>query len=207
MRKQYALPLLFAFAITYFSLGRIPKSLLAGEDPPQSSTLYIDKNKESLLAFNTMMDVLTHQRCVNCHPSDDVPKQGEDSHPHRLGITRANGTGATNCGSCHQAANNDYSGVPGAPHWALAPHKMRWEGLSRTEIAESMMNPKNNGNRSPEDIMHHLTEHELVLWAWEPGLDGEGNPREAPPVPVEEYIAAVKKWIELGAIIPAQESE
>ena len=65
-----------------------------------------------------------------------------------------------------------------------------------------MMNPDNNGNRSVDDIMHHLTEHELVLWAWEPGVDAEGNPREKPPVPVDEYIAAVKKWIELGAVIP-----
>ena len=155
--------------------------------------------------FNKMMDVLTHQRCLNCHPSDNIPKQGEDSHDHRFGITRVNGVSTTNCNTCHQDSNNKYSGVPGAPHWALAPHKMRWEGLSRTEIAKSMMNPRNNGNRSAEDIMHHLTEHELVLWAWEPGVDAEGNPRELPPVPVEEYIAAVKKWIALGAVIPEEE--
>ena len=160
---------------------------------------------ESVIAFNKMMDVLTHQRCVNCHPSDHIPKQGEDSHAHRFDITRANSVGAaTNCNTCHQASNNNISGVPGAPEWSLAPHKMRWEGLSRAEIAKSMMNRKNNGDRSAEDIMHHLTEHELVLWAWEPGVDAEGNPRELPPVPVEEYIAAVKKWIELGAQIPEE---
>lgn len=82
---------------------------------------------------------------------------------------------------------------------------MRWEGLSRIEIAESMMNPENNGNRSAEDIMHHLTEHELVLWAWEPGVDASGEPRELPPHSKEVYIEAVKKWIELGAVIPEEE--
>lgn len=157
---------------------------------------------ESVLAFNTMMDVLTHQRCMNCHPSDNVPKQGTGSHPHRFEITRSNSMAATNCNTCHQASNNDFSGVPGAPHWALAPHTMRWEGLSRFEIATSMMDPKRNGNRTPEDIMHHLTEHELVMWAWEPGKDVAGNEREKPPVAKAAYIAAVKKWIELGAVIP-----
>jgi len=159
---------------------------------------------DSEIAFNKMMDVLTHQRCINCHPSDNVPKHSEDRHPHRLGISRANIDGATTCNTCHQASNNLYSGVPGAPDWALAPHSMRWEGLSRVEIAQSMMDPARNGNRSAEDIMHHLTEHELVLWAWEPGVDAEGNPRELPPVSKEDYIQAVKEWIELGAVIPEE---
>jgi len=169
------------------------------------STVSAGTEDESLEAFNTMMDVLTHQRCVNCHPSDDVPKQGEDSHHHRFGIVRDNVGSATNCNTCHQDSNNAFSGVPGAPEWSLAPHSMRWEGLSRIEIAESMMNPENNGNRSAEDIMHHLTEHELVLWAWEPGVDASGEPRELPPHSKEVYIEAVKKWIELGAVIPEEE--
>ncbi|HAA23758.1 MAG TPA: hypothetical protein DCP28_35145 [Cytophagales bacterium] len=154
--------------------------------------------------FDVMMSVLTHQRCVNCHPSDDVPKQGEDRHAHRFDITRGNSTGPTNCNTCHQAENNDFSGVPGAPDWSLAPHSMRWEGLSRIEIAESMMDPERNGGRTAEDIMHHLTEHELVLWAWEPGIKADGTPRELPPVSKENYVAAVKAWIEEGAVIPAE---
>lgn len=153
-------------------------------------------------AFHTMMDVLTHQRCVNCHPNDDVPKQSEDSHPHRFEITRANSVGATNCNTCHQDTNNDYSGVPGAPDWALAPASMAWEGLDRYEIATMMLDKSRNGNRSLDDLMHHLTEHELVLWAWTPGIDAAGNARELPPVSKEGYIEAVKKWIDEGASIP-----
>ncbi len=161
-----------------------------------------DESTETIDAFNTMMDVLTHQRCINCHPSDNIPKQGEDSHPHRFGISRVNVDNATNCNTCHQPSNNAFSGVPGAPDWSLAPHQMRWEGLTRSEIARSMMDPETNGNRTPEDIMHHLTEHELVLWAWEPGVDANGVPRELPPVAVDEYIEAVKTWIDGGAVIP-----
>lgn len=157
--------------------------------------------------FDKMMKVLTHKRCVNCHPAGDQPRQGEDSHLHHFGVRRGEdnqGVAAMRCNSCHQAENNDLSGVPGAPEWSLAPLSMKWEGLTRVEIAQSMLDPERNGGRSLEDIVHHLTEHELVLWAWEPGVNSEGNPREKPPVPKEEYIKAVKDWAASGAPIPAE---
>lgn len=158
--------------------------------------------------FDKLMDVLTHHRCVNCHPSDGIPKQGDDSHPHYFGIARGEanvGFEATKCNTCHQSENNDFSGVPGAPEWSLAPDKMRWQGLSRVEIAESILDPQRNGNRTPDQVMHHLTEHALVLWAWAPGVDADGKPREKPPVPLDEYTTAVKQWFKDGAKIPEQE--
>ncbi|MEM6803696.1 MAG: hypothetical protein AAF696_19990 [Bacteroidota bacterium] len=158
-------------------------------------------------AFDKMMQVLTHKRCVNCHPAGDRPRQGEDSHYHNFGVKRGldnHGVAALRCEGCHGHENNDFSGVPGAPEWSLAPLKMQWEGLTRVEIAKSMLNRENNGNRSLDEIVKHLTEHELVLWAWEPGIDADGNPRELPPVPVDEYIQAVKDWAAAGAVIPAE---
>jgi hypothetical protein len=204
MKKPFTIPIMLCLLLASASMATYLDMDESLEDDSIHETPSKTEDNESEIAFNTMMDVLTHQRCINCHPSDDVPKQGEDSHDHRFDISRVNAMGATNCNTCHQASNDNFSGVPGAPEWALAPHKMRWEGLSRVEIARSMMNPENNGNRSPEDIMHHLTEHELVLWAWEPGIGVDGKPRELPPVPVDEYITAVKTWIELGAIIPEE---
>ncbi len=155
--------------------------------------------------YSKMMDVLMSPRCINCHPNDNIPKQGDDGHPHYFGMSRGEenlGYEATKCTTCHQTENNDYSGVPGAPEWSLAPAQMFWEGLSRKEVAESMMDPKRNGGRTPEETMHHLTEHALVLWAWNPGLKADGTAREIPPVPLEEYQKAVKEWIDNGAIIP-----
>ncbi len=155
--------------------------------------------------FDVMMKVLTHKRCVNCHPSGDKPRQGEDSHIHNFGVMRGednHGIAALRCETCHQHENNDYSGVPGAPEWSLAPLSMKWEGLTRVEIAKSMLDRKRNGNRSLDQIVKHLTEHELVLWAWEPGVTSDGTPREKPPVPKEEYIKAVKAWAAAGAVIP-----
>lgn len=158
-------------------------------------------------AFDQMMAVLTHKRCINCHPSGDRPRQGADSHLHRFEVQRGpdgHGLAALKCSTCHQEANNDYSGVPGAPHWHLAPRSMAWEGLSKVEIAESMLDPSRNGDRSLEEIVRHLTEDKLVLWAFEPGLDHEGNPREVPPVSKADYIQAVKDWAAAGAPIPEQ---
>ncbi len=155
--------------------------------------------------YNKMMDVIMSPRCINCHPNDHVPKQADDGHPHYFGIARGennHGFQAINCATCHQNTNNDYSGVPGAPEWSLAPAEMFWEGLSRKEIAESMMDPVRNGGRTAEETMHHLTEHELVLWAWQPGIKADGTPREIPPVPLDEYKKAVKAWIANGAVIP-----
>ena len=156
-------------------------------------------------AFDKMMAVLTHKRCVNCHPSGDRPRQGEDSHYHNFGVQRGednHGLPALQCATCHQEENNDFSGVPGAPEWSLAPLRMQWEGLSRVEIARSILDPARNNGRSLEETVQHLTEHELVLWAWEPGVDANGTPREKPPVPKDEYIQAVKEWAAAGAPIP-----
>ena len=155
--------------------------------------------------FDTMMDVLTHKRCMNCHPSGDRPLQGEDSHLHNFNVQRGpddHGLAALRCGTCHQAENNDYSGVPGAPHWGLAPENMAWGGLSRAEIARVILDPEKNGGKSLAEIVKHMTEDELVLWAFHPGLDDEGRPREPPPVSEADFKAAVKAWAQAGAPVP-----
>ena len=201
MRNQklfYILPLFLTATILFFSNF----SNTEFENKLGASSEAMARSEEN---FGKMMAVLTHKRCMNCHPSDHTPKQGEDSHPHFFGVKRgaANlGFPATKCNTCHQDENNEFSGVPGAPKWSLAPKTMNWEGLSRTEIATSILDKKRNGGKNHHEILEHLTQDPLVLWAWNPGIDTEGTPRETPPVPVDEYITAVKEWFEAGAIIP-----
>jgi hypothetical protein len=148
-------------AITVLGLS-LTGSLLASRH--YSSEEYKDftktqfRSQNSNRNFDLMMDVLTHRRCVNCHPNDNVPKQGEDSHAHHFGVTGGDsytGEPATRCAACHQSENNNYSGVPGAPGWNLAPESMKWEGLSRKEIAESMLDPMRNGGRTHKELLHH----------------------------------------------------
>jgi hypothetical protein len=201
------------FFLIILGIVAISLAMANGLDPQGDATA--EKNAEVPVSqslvddtpFDKMMAVLTHQRCLNCHPADDRPRQGEDSHIHNFEVRRGpdnHGVAALKCQSCHQDENNDFSGVPGAPEWSLAPIEMAWAGLSRVEIARSMLNPANNGGRSLEETVKHLTEHELVLWAWEPGMDAAGNPREKPPVSKEEYIQAVKEWAAAGAVIPEE---
>lgn len=169
---------------------------------PQSATPL-----DGMQAFDQVMQVLTHKRCVNCHPAGDRPRQGEDSHYHNFGVQRGkgnHGVAALTCNTCHQAENNNYAGVPGAPDWSLAPRSMAWEGLSRVEIAQSILDPARNGGRTLAQTVSHLTEHELVLWAWDPGVDANGIPREKPPVSKEDFIKAVRAWAAAGAPIPAK---
>ena len=157
--------------------------------------------------FDKVMAVLMHKRCVNCHPAGNTPLQGEDSHLHHFDVVRGDkdhGLVGYTCNSCHTDENNTFSGVPGAPHWAIAPSNMAWEGKTRIEIASQVMDPSRNGGRSHTDILKHLTEDELVLWAWDPGVNAEGLKREIPPVSKEDFIEAVKEWINAGAIIPAE---
>lgn len=186
--------------------------LIASTRGPNTSEFDLDdlqKNDSQVSnpAFNKMMDVLTHQRCMNCHPNDNIPKQGDDSHPHYFDMARGDdnmGFQATQCATCHQSENNEYSGVPGAPHWSLAPASMGWQGLSRSEIAKRLLDKETNGGKTHEELIEHMTEDELVLWAWKPGVDADGNERTPPPVSKEEFAKAVKEWFKDGARIPSK---
>ena len=47
-------------------------------------------------AFLAAYKVLMHPRCMNCHPSGDVPLQGDDSHLHVQNVKRGeDGKGST----------------------------------------------------------------------------------------------------------------
>lgn len=186
----------------------VPGLLLAGfvTQLPEKKPILAPRH-QAQDAFDVMMQVVAHQRCINCHPAGDQPRQGEASRLHDFGVQRGpdgHGVAALQCQSCHLEQNNAIAGIPGAPHWHLAPRSMGWEGLSPVEIARAMIDPDKNGGRSLTELEAHLTVDPLVLWVFEPGVNNEGIPREAPPVSKEDYIAAVKAWVAAGAPIPAE---
>lgn len=156
---------------------------------------------KSVEAFVTVARVLRHQRCMNCHPSGDVPRVGDDRHLHLMNVERGpenHGHPAMNCSTCHQTKNQDVIGIPGAPHWSLAPRSMGWEGLDDHGLAEQLKDRTRNGDKSLEDLLHHVTHDALVLWGWQP--DAGRTPIETP---YETFIAAFETWIEHGAVSPA----
>ena len=158
------------------------------------------KAEKSLAAFNSMLKVLKHPRCLNCHPSDDRPRQGDDAHVHLFNVQRGadnQGMAVMRCNMCHQSENNAYSGVPGAPNWHLAPKSMAWQGLTDAQIGQALLDKSKNKGRDVAALVEHLTKDSLVQWAWNPG---EG--RQLPPLSQTEFAQVVKEWADNGAIVP-----
>lgn len=175
---------------------------------PQSQTVagaQADRLAESIQFYRQMHSVLSHPRCVNCHPKDDTPKQGIDGHVHSPPISRGPagmGPAGLPCKACHHDANFDPARVPGAPEWHLAPLSMAWEGKSESELCRAMMDRTKNGNRNVNAIVKHLTEDKLVAWGWNPGIDVYGKPRQPVPVPKAEFDRIVAAWARSGAACP-----
>ena len=161
-------------------------------------------DSDSASIFLKIAPVLQSPRCMNCHPSDPFPHQADDQHRHTMWIVRGpndHGAPGMHCSTCHQAKNNDSSGVPGAPDWHLAPPRLAWQGLTAAEICRSMLDPK-RGTMAPNQFDAHF-HTAFVTWAWHPGVDSHGRPRTPPPMSFDRFIALTKAWVESGAKCPA----
>lgn len=160
-----------------------------------------DQRARGEAAFADVARLLRHPRCLNCHTVTDYPRVGDDRRPHPQNVrrgTKDHGAPGLHCSTCHQDANQEYSRVPGAPHWGLAPLSMGWEGLDDHDLAEALKDRAKNGNRSLDDLRHHMADDPLVGWAWQPGAD-----RTPPPMTRAEAVAAFDRWIENGAVTPS----
>lgn len=179
--------------------------VLAGLLSPQVPAQEAAQQAQSEKLFAEIHRVLTHPRCLNCHPSGDSPRQGLEARLHSPPVTRGphdRGAAGLQCAACHQSANYRASGVPGAPNWHLAPASMAWEGLSQGELCRSMLDRKRNGDKDVAAIVKHLTRDELVAWGWAPGVDADGKPRESVPIARDEFNRIVNAWAKAGARCP-----
>ena len=151
--------------------------------------------------FSPIADVLRHPRCMNCHPRDDRPRQGNDQHLHLQNVVRGpDDLGFVNmrCNSCHREENNQNSGVPGAPTWHLAPLSMGWQGLGNTDLCEALKDEKRNGGRTVAALVTHMEKDKLVLWGWDPGGD-----RAPVSTPHDKFVVQLKAWAAANAPCPA----
>ncbi len=158
----------------------------------------------SVVAFKKVYSVLTHPRCMNCHPIGDIPLQGDDSHIHNMLPQRGvdgKGIATMKCITCHSS-----TGVPGEhtppgnANWHLPPAdmKMVFQGRSPRALALQLVNPKLNGHKNLKDLRKHA-EDALVKGGWEMGGD-----RELPPLTYEEFKEVWYTWIDNGAYAPAE---
>jgi hypothetical protein len=140
---------------------------------------------------------------MNCHPSGDVPLQGDDSHLHAQNVKRGSdgkGKYALKCAACHQEANVAGENMPpGNPNWHLPPPEMRmvFQGKTAAELAKQLKDPEKNGHKTLEQLIKHVSEDKLVLGCWNPG-DG----RTKPPLTHEEFARNVREWVAKGAAAP-----
>ena len=154
-------------------------------------------------AFREAYKVFMHPRCMNCHPTGDIPLQGDDSHLHAQNVKRGpdgKGLYALKCANCHPQANLPGENMPpGNPNWHLPPPEMRlvFQGKTPGELARQLKDPKQNGGKTLEQLLHHVTEDKLVLWGWEPG-DG----RTKPPLTHDQFVSKMREWIDKGAAEP-----
>src|SRR6266446_5997120 len=78
--------------------------------------------------FISIVPVLKHPRCLNCHSTGDFPRQGDDGRIHIQNVRRGpdgKGKFGQKCIACHQEYN--VAGLnmpPGAPNWHLPPPSM-----------------------------------------------------------------------------------
>jgi hypothetical protein len=170
----------------------------ASDSPPSGAA-----QRAPAASWDVVYEVLQHPRCANCHPDDDLPKQGDDGRPHLQDVRggpEGKGLFAMRCDTCHQTENLPGAHLPpGAPSWHL-PHPdepLVFAGRSSGELCRQLRDPAQNGGRTPEDLYRHVEHDPLVLWGWEPG-----SGRAPVATPRAEFLRAMRAWIDGGCDCP-----
>ena len=177
----------------------------AGADalrPPAAFAAIADRAARSRALFGEAARVLTSPRCVNCHPPDDTPRQGDAHVIHDPPVTRGpadRGVPAMRCTTCHQDHNQALVRVPGAPDWHLAPVSMAWLGKTPAQICRQLKDNAENGGKTLAQVEDHVAHDPLVAWGWAPGAD-----RRPAPGTQAQLAALVQAWIDTGAECPEE---
>lgn len=174
--------------------------------PASAFDTIADPKARSLALYAEATKVITHPRCVNCHPVDNVPRQGalmKVHSPPMTGAVDGHGPAGQRCSTCHGSKNFEVGGdhiqsIPGNPKWALAPKSMAWRGKTPGEICRQIKDPSRNGGKDLEALRHHMAEDELVGWGWNPGKG-----RAPAPGDQATFGGLIKAWIDTGAVCPA----
>lgn len=182
----------------------------ASQDENQKTNAGAPTRAEGLAAWQQVYSVLTHPRCINCHTATNYPQQGDDRHRHFANVVRGptgEGVAALQCVTCHQEANADSTGVPGAHDWHLAPLSMKWQDpndkiLSSADVCKAVTDRSKNNNLDGAGLLKHHEKEALVLWAFQPGRGIDGSMRTLPPLNHEQFVAATRAWVEAGTPCP-----
>lgn len=174
--------------------------------PASSFSTIADRNSRSLALYAEASKVITHPRCMNCHPVDNKPRQGASMKVHSPPMTGAEdgqGPAGQHCNTCHGAKNYTVAGdtiqsIPGNPKWGLAPASMAWQGKTPGEICRQIKDPARNGGKDLDALYEHMAHDDLVGWGWAPG-------KGRAPAPGSQAVFGdlIRAWIDTGAACPA----
>ncbi|WP_183561553.1 hypothetical protein [Mucilaginibacter sp. SP1R1] len=208
MKMHYLFPFK-AFVIIGFISSMICIMAFAMHDSDNrimdSKTVMLVIKKDSITsvkAFKQVYTVLMSARCMNCHPSGNIPLQGDDNHLHTMSPRRGldgKGVYAMKCANCHQPTNTPgLHTPPGNPDWHLPPADMRmvFQGRTPRQLAKQLIDPKQNGHKDIQKLIAHADDG-LVLTGWNPG---EG--RTLPPMSHAAFKKAWITWLTTGAYAP-----
>ena len=202
-----AVALLVVSLISIMSLGQSTSSetnqqSVAGSPSPTRT--------EGLAAWQQVYSVMSHPRCINCHTATDHPDQAGDRHAHNFHVVRGKtgfGVPGLNCATCHQSANADSTGVPGAPAWRLAPLSMAWQDTNDKifdsgALCRAVTKRNKNANMVGAALLKHHEDEPLVLWAFQPGHRADGSMRTLPPLTHAQFVTATSTWVAAGTPCP-----
>jgi hypothetical protein len=189
-----------SFVCAAIGLAAAAAAETGGLRSPEAFQGMQDETERSVALFEEAGKVLQHPRCVNCHPTGDVPLQNDVMRLHQPPVQRGDGgmgVAGMRCTTCHQETNYEAAGVPGHPAWHLAPIEMAWEDRSLGQICEQLKDPERNGGKTLAELHEHMAEDSLVGWGWHPDT-GRG------PVPGTQAIFGrlIGAWIDSGAHCP-----
>jgi hypothetical protein len=185
------------FVVVMQLIGAARAETQATLEPVSAFRSIADERERSIALFAEAGKVINSPRCLNCHPADSHPRQGEDMHVHEPPVQRGiggMGVAGMRCTTCHGTANYDPAEVPGHPRWLLAPIEMAWIGKSLGEICRQLKDPARNGDKTMEEMVEHMAHDSLVGWGWNPGAG-----RTPAPGTQEEFGALIKAWVDTGA--------
>jgi hypothetical protein len=74
---------------------------------------------------------------------------------------------------------------------------MVFEGKAPRELCLALKDPTKNGGKTLAALEAHFAADPIVLWAY-----GPGPGRSVPPVPHDELVAHVKRWVAAGGPCP-----
>ena len=194
-------------AISLLAAGAVsPEAAqVAALKPVAAFSTIRDERARSVALLTEAARVIQSPRCLNCHPVNRQPTQGDDLHAH-VPLMYAgpgdHGVAGLQCKSCHGDANfatlaSSIASIPGHSHWGLAPASMAWQGKSLRAICLQLKDGTRNGGRSLSQIREHMAKDSLVGWAWHPG---EG--RSPAPGTQAQFGALIRAWIVTGAHCP-----